>query len=108
MRPRPCACSRVRRCTRRSARDARGPRGTGVGAPRSRATRASETSVVTTERGALEVAATPVPRGPRLGGVLTAVALALACASPAVARGLDGRALRVVDGRLVDKGGREI
>jgi endoglycosylceramidase len=34
--------------------------------------------------------------------------LALACASLAGARGLDGRALRVVDGRLVDKAGREI
>src|SRR5215831_17549246 len=101
MRPRRCACSRVRRCIRRSARDVRGPRGTGVGAPRSRATLASETSVVTAVRGALEVAATPVPRGPRLGGLLLGL-IVVAAASPAIARGLDGRALRVSGGRLVD------
>jgi endoglycosylceramidase len=45
---------------------------------------------------------------PRLAGLVVAVALAVASAWPAVARDLDGRALRVVDGRLVDKVGREI
>jgi endoglycosylceramidase len=34
--------------------------------------------------------------------------IALAVAGPAIAHGLDGRSLHVADGRLVDKGGREI